>query len=97
MIKINGRAGHNLRLRGAIRLLDEAEENRRIMKELSYLMKCDRNFDFQETTPETTDTLNGDLSYGISRANLREVDLYFSLHLNATSADVEERAIGTEV
>lgn len=97
MVKINGRAGHNYKLKGASRLLDEVEENRRIMRELSFMLKSDRDFDYEETTPETTDTLNGDLNYGISRANLRSVDLFFSLHLNSSGEEVAERPIGTEV
>lgn len=97
MIRVTGRGGHNYKFTGAIGIVEEVKEVRAIMKELSFLLATDNDFDYEEATPNTTNTLTEDLAFGVKRANDSEAALFFSLHLNSTDKAVIEEGVGSEV
>lgn len=96
-VKVDGRAGHNPSCGGANKLVNEVTENRKIHSEVSRLLSADPFFDYQDTTPSNIEGSSNDMYYGVSRANARGVNLFFSVHLNDTGASKIDSAIGTEV
>lgn len=97
MIKLIGRGGHNFKFTGAVGIVEEVHEVRAIMKDLSLLLSADNDFAFKDATPNTTNTLNEDLSFGVNLANYSKASLFFSLHLNSTNEEVIEEGVGSEV
>lgn len=95
--KIDGRGGHNLNVPGASKIVNEVTENRKIMKDLTYYLNKDSFFDFQNTTIDYTSSSKADLEHCVSKANQRNVKLFFSIHLNDTKESVIAGAVGTEV
>ncbi|MEG0775470.1 N-acetylmuramoyl-L-alanine amidase [Clostridium sp.] len=96
-VKVDGRGGHNPACGGANKIVNEVTENRKIHSEVSRLLAADPFFDYQDTTPGSIQGSSNDMYHGVSRANARGVNLFFSTHLNDTAAARVESAIGTEV
>lgn len=83
-MKIAIRGGHNENVRGASGIVDEVTENRRIYPHvIRYLREAGHTV--YDVTPTSTSTQAEDLNYGVSRANQENVDLFLSIHLNASN------------
>ena len=91
-MKIGLRGGHSPNCKGAIGLIDEQAEVRKIYNELAPMLQavghtvvdCNSN----------ASNVSGELSDGTNKANSAGCDIYVTLHMNAAGA---ESAGGTEV
>lgn len=92
-MKIALRAGHNFQAIGAVGLIDETTENRKVKDSvIKYLKQL--GHDVLDVTPGSMDT-NSDLVYGVSKANSWGADLFISIHFNK-AYNSYTGAIGTE-
>ncbi|MEG1285292.1 MAG: N-acetylmuramoyl-L-alanine amidase [Romboutsia sp.] len=96
IISICGRGGHNTKFQGASDIVNEVIENRKIISELSRLLTEDGDFNYTDVTPDTSTSVSQDLRYSINIANSMNVDLYFSIHINASKERGYHGAIGSE-
>jgi len=96
IISICGRGGHNTKFQGASDYVNEVTENRKIISQLSKLLRADGDFNYTEVTPDTSSSAIQDLKYSINIANSMKVDLYFSIHINSTPKKGYKGAIGSE-
>ncbi|MEG2412869.1 MAG: N-acetylmuramoyl-L-alanine amidase [Clostridium sp.] len=96
IISICGRGGHNTKFQGASDIVNEVEENRKIISELNSLLIQDEDFNYTDVTPDTSTSVAKDLKYSINIANSMKVDLYFSIHINASGEKEYLGPIGSE-
>ena len=95
-MKIAVRGGHCPRVPGASKFLDELTEDRKVKESvIKYLKQLDHEV-IDVTPPDTTNTSNADLSFGIIKANTYNVDLFVSIHFNK-AYDVYNGFLGSEV
>ncbi|MGV8982098.1 N-acetylmuramoyl-L-alanine amidase [Clostridium sp.] len=80
-IKISDRGGHNQQAQGAIAILNEVIEDRKILASVNKYLKLDKNEVLDVTPGNCTSPI--DLSYGVSKANTYKSDIFVSIHLNA--------------
>ena len=81
-MKIAVRGGHVPKVTGASALINELTEDRKVKDSvIKYLRQlgCDV---LDVTPPDHIQTLNGDLSYGVNKANNWGADLFISIHFN---------------
>ena len=95
-MKIAVRGGHVPKVTGCHGLIDELAEDRKVkdsaikwLKQLGYEV-------LDVTPPDNTNTLNGDLSYGVNKANNWGADLFISIHFNK-AYDNYNGSLGSEV
>lgn len=93
-MRICVRGGHNYNIKGAIDIIDEVIEDRKIYKSVIKYLKIDGHTVY-DGTPERTTTKSEDLAYGVNIANKNNVDLFVSIHLNASKHTTN--AVGCEV
>ena len=92
-MKIAIRAGHNFKAIGAVGLIDETTENRKVRDSvIKYLKQSGHSV--LDVTPGNMST-NEDLSYGVAKANAWGADLFISIHFNK-AYNSYNGAIGTE-
>ena len=92
-MKIAVRAGHNFKAIGAVGLIDETTENRKVRDSvIKYLKQL--GHEVLDVTPGNMST-NEDLSYGVAKANAWGADLFISIHFNK-AYNSYNGAIGTE-
>ena len=95
-MKIAIRGGHVPKFTGASKFIDELTEDRRVKDSVIKYLKqlgCDV---LDVTPPDNTSTLNGDLSYGVNKANNWRADLFISIHFNK-AYDIYNGCLGSEV
>ena len=92
-MKIAVRAGHNFKATGAVGLIDETTEDRKVKDTvIKYLKQL--GHEVLDCTPGNMST-NEDLSYGVAKANAWGADLFISIHFNK-AYNSYNGAIGTE-
>ena len=95
-MKIAIRGGHVPKFTGASKFIDELTEDRKVKDSVIRYLKqlgCDV---LDVTPPDNTSTLNGDLSYGVNKANNWRADLFISIHFNK-AYDIYNGCLGSEV
>ena len=94
--KIAVRGGHCPEVPGANALLDELTEDRLVKDAvIKYLRQL--NYEVLDvTSPDSMNSSNGDLAYGVNKANDWGADLFVSIHFNK-AYDSYNGAIGSEV
>lgn len=90
-MKIGLRGGHSPNCKGAIGLMDEQVEVRKIYDELALILKSAGHTVVDCNSSASTAT--GELTEGTNKANAAKCDIYITLHMNAA----ESVAKGTEV
>jgi len=79
-MKIAVRGGHNFQATGAVALIDETTEDRKVKDSaIKYLRQL--GHEILDVTPPDMDT-NSDLVYGVNKANSWGADLFISIHFN---------------
>ena len=93
MKKAAVRGGHNFKATGAVGLINEVVEDRKVKDAvIKYLRKL--GYEVLDVTPDNLDT-NADLAYGVNKANNWGADLFISIHFNK-AYNSYNGAIGTE-
>ena len=95
-MKIAVRGGHCPRVPGASKFLDELTEDRKVKESVIKYLKQLGHEVFDVTPPDTTNSSNADLSFGVNKANTYNVDLFVSIHFNK-AYDVYNGFLGSEV
>ena len=95
-MKIAVRGGHCPRVPGASKFLDELTEDRKVKESVIKYLKQLGHEVFDVTPPDTTNSSNMDLSFGVNKANIFNVDLFVSIHFNK-AYDVYNGFLGSEV
>ena len=95
-MKIAVRGGHCPRVPGASKFLDELTEDRKVKESVIKYLKQLGHEVFDVTPPDTTNSSNMDLSFGVNKANTYNVDLFVSIHFNK-AYDVYNGFLGSEV
>lgn len=95
--KLAIRKGHNESARGAKAILDEVTENTKVLNEFLVLAKEIKNLEVLNcSAPKSVTTVNGDLRYGVDKANSWGADAFVSIHFNKVYSNYKG-TIGTEV
>lgn len=91
------RGGHHYSCRGAIGIIDELDEDRKVKDAVIKHLKA-MGHKVLDCTPPREQRLNQsqDLCYGVNKANNNGVDIFISIHFN-NCYNHYEGAIGTEV
>ena len=95
-MKIAVRGGHVPKFTGASKFIDELTEDRKVKDSVIKYLKqigCDV---LDVTPPDSTTTLNSDLSYGVNKANNWGAELFVSIHFNK-AYDIYNGCLGSEV
>ena len=95
-MKIAIRGGHCPRVPGASKFIDELTEDRKVKESVIKYLKQLGHEVFDVTPPDTTNSSNMDLSFGVNKANIFNVDLFVSIHFNK-AYDVYNGFLGSEV
>ena len=95
-MKIAVRGGHVPKVTGARGLIDELTEDRKVKDSVINCLKLLGCVVLDVTPPDNTNTLNGDLSYGVNKANNWGADLFISIHFNK-AYDNYNGSLGSEV
>ena len=95
-MKIAVRGGHCPRVPGASKFLDELTEDRKVKESVIKYLKQLGHEVFDVTPPDTTNSSNMDLSFGVNKANIFNVDLFVSIHFNK-AYEVYNGFLGSEV
>ena len=95
-MKIAVRGGHCPRVPGASKFIDELTEDRKVKESVIKYLKQLGNEVFDVTPPDTINSSNIDLSFGVNKANIFNVDLFVSIHFNK-AYDVYNGFLGSEV
>lgn len=92
-MKIAVRGGHNFQAKGAIGIIDETTEDRKVKDSvIKYLKKL--GHEVLDVTPENM-SVNADLAHGVNAANNWKADLFVSIHFNKAYSSYSG-VIGTE-
>ena len=96
-MKICVRGGHHYTCRGAIGIIDELDEDRKVKDSVIKYLRA-MGHTVIDCTPEDNLSLNTnqDLAHGVNKANNNGADLFVSIHFNNCYKSYEG-AIGTEV
>lgn len=94
-MKICVRGGHVPKVTGAIGILNELTEDRKVKDAVIKYLKQLGHEVIDVTPPDSTNTSDSDLVYGVSRANSLNVDLFVSIHFNK-AYNSYNGAIGSE-
>ena len=94
--KIAVRGGHCPKVPGAIGILNELAEDRKVKDAVIKYLKQLGNEVLDVTPPDSTSTSSSDLAYGVNKANNWRADLFVSIHFNKVY-DSYNGAIGSEV
>ncbi|MGL4739523.1 MAG: N-acetylmuramoyl-L-alanine amidase [Sarcina sp.] len=79
-MKIAVRGGHNFQAKGAVGIIDETTEDRKVKDAvIKYLKKL--GHEVLDVTPENM-SVNADLVHGVNSGNAWKADLFISIHFN---------------
>jgi len=93
-MKIAVRGGHNPQASGAVALINEVTEDRKVKDSvIKYLKQLGHTI--LDVTPSNMD-VNSDLAYGVNKANSWGADIFISIHFNK-AYNSYNGAIGSEV
>lgn len=81
-MKIAIRGGHNEKAQGASGIVNEVTEDRKIYTAVVKYLKLDKNT-VLDVTPGPCESIV-DLGFGVNKANAAKVDVFASIHLNAS-------------
>ena len=95
-MKIAVRGGHCPKVPGATKFLDELTEDRKVKESVIKYLKQLGNEVLDVTPPDTINSSNADLSFGIIKANTYNVDLFVSIHFNK-AYNIYNGDLGSEV
>ena len=95
-MKIAIRGGHVPKFTGASKFIDELTEDRKVKNSVINWLKQLGCEVLDVTPPDNTQSLNGDLSYGVNKANNWGADLFVSIHFNK-AYDIYNGCLGSEV
>ena len=95
-MKIAVRGGHCPKVPGASKFIDELTEDRKVKESVIKYLKQLGHEVIDVTPPDTTNSSNADLSFGVIKANTYNVDLFVSIHFNK-AYDVYNGFLGSEV
>ena len=95
-MKIAVRGGHCPRIPGASKFIDELTEDRKVKESVIKYLKQLGHEVIDVTPPDTTNSSNMDLSFGVNKANNFNVDLFVSIHFNK-AYDIYNGFLGSEV
>lgn len=95
-MKIAIRGGHCPRVPGASKFLDELTEDRKVKESVIKYLKQLGHEVFDVTPPDTINSSNIDLSFGVNKANIFNVDLFVSIHFNK-AYEIYNGDLGSEV
>lgn len=95
-MKIAIRGGHVPKFTGASKFIDELTEDRKVKNSVINWLKQLGCEVLDVTPPDNTSSLNGDLSYGVNKANNWGADLFVSIHFNK-AYDIYNGCLGSEV
>ena len=95
-MKIAVRGGHVPKFTGASKFIDELTEDRKVKNSVINWLKQLGCEVLDVTPPDNTQSLNGDLSYGVNKANNWGADLFVSIHFNK-AYDIYNGCLGSEV
>ena len=95
-MKIAVRGGHVPKFTGANKFIDELTEDRKVKDSVIKHLKLLGCNVLDVTPSDNTSTLNGDLSYGVNKANNWGADLFVSIHFNK-AYDSYNGSLGSEV
>ena len=95
-MKIAIRGGHVPKFTGASKFIDELTEDRKVKNSVINWLKQLGCSVLDVTPPDNTSSLNGDLSYGVNKANNWGADLFISIHFNK-AYEHYNGSLGTEV
>ena len=95
-MKIAVRGGHVPKFTGASKFIDELTEDRKVKDSVIKYLKQLGCSVLDVTPPDNTSTLNGDLSYGVNKANNWDANLFISIHFNK-AYDIYNGCLGSEV
>ena len=90
-MKIGLRGGHSPNCKGAMGIIDEQEEVRKIYNEMVPMLQAAGHTVINCNSDAAT--VNGELSEGTNKANANNCDIYVTLHMNASNGNGR----GTEV
>ena len=94
-MKIAVRGGHTFSCSGASALIDETTEDRKVKDAVIKYLKKEGHQVLDVTPPDSCNTINSELTYGVTQANNWGADLYLPIHFNK-AYDSYNGAIGTE-
>ena len=95
-MKIAIRGGHCPKKSGAKGIIDELTEDRKVKNSVIKYLKQLNHDVLDVTPPDNTTSSNGDLYYGVNKANVWGADLFVSIHFNK-AYDSYNGALGSEV
>lgn len=95
-MKIAIRGGHCPKVPGASKFIDELTEDRKVKESVIKYLKQLGNEVFDVTPPDTINSSNIDLSFGVNKANIFNVDLFVSIHFNK-AYNIYNGDLGSEV
>lgn len=90
--KIAVRGGHNFQARGAVGIIDETVEDRKVYRAVIKYLKM-AGYDVLDVTPNDCD-VNSDLRYGVNKAEAWGAQLFISIHFDK-AYDMYEGFLGT--
>ena len=94
-MKIAVRGGHTYSCRGAIGLIDETVEDRKVKDSLIKYLRQEGHEVYDVTPPDSCNTINSELSYGVNKAKEVGAELFIPIHFN-NAYNSYDGAIGTE-
>ncbi|GAA0071788.1 N-acetylmuramoyl-L-alanine amidase [Clostridium sardiniense] len=94
--KIAVRGGHNFSVPGANGIMSETKEDRLIKDSVIKWLRKGGAIVLDVTAPDSCNTVNSDLVYGVNKANNWGADLFVSCHFNKAYG-FYDGAIGSEV
>lgn len=95
-MKIAVRGGHCPRVTGAVGIINELTEDRKVKDAVIKYLKFLGHSVLDVTPPDNTNTVNSDLAYGVNKANNWGADLFVSVHFNK-AYNTYSGALGSEV